>query len=114
MPIKVTNKSPHAEAAQNLTAEDVKTTETVKTTGGQEATPPEIAQEHTPVPVSALYERIEVGTSFKMPVAEYTMLEFRITRSMPCEPEKVEETFDACREWVEGKLNLLIEEQSEN
>lgn len=60
------------------------------------------------------FERIDVGMSFKMPVAEYTMLEFSVRRSVPFNPEDTDPdtVFGETKAWVEGKLNSLIEEQS--
>jgi hypothetical protein len=69
--------------------------------------PVNIATHITPV------ERIDIGMSFKMPVASYTMLEFSVRRSVPFDPvtTSADTVFDETKAWVEAKLNALIEEQ---
>lgn len=109
--------SPHDQAADQIETEVALTT----TKGGEV-----LDQKHThqsePVPPTASplpYERIDVGMSFKMPVADYTMLEFNIRRSVPfqqggstTETEAMaNQVFADAKAWVEGKLNQLIEEQ---
>lgn len=70
-------------------------------------------EEGAMVTLPKVYETIEVGMSFKMPVASYTMLEFSVRRTTPFNPAEADadSVFDATREWVETKLNGLIEEQ---
>lgn len=65
-----------------------------------------------PMPVQT-FERIDVGMSFKMPVASYTMLEFSVRRSVPYDPKLKDPdiVFTEVKTWVEAKLNALIEEQ---
>lgn len=104
-------QSPHEQAAADITTETSKTL----TKGGEV-----LNQDHTSLseqgphyPPQVALERIEVGTSFKMPVADYTMLEFSVKRSIPFPTGEgmVEVIFEECKTWVEAKLNQMIEEQ---
>jgi hypothetical protein len=108
MPINIgTKPSPHGEAAQEITEVQTKTI-----TDGEEQV---VSHEHeaTPVQMAAPFEVIDVGISFRMPVAQYTMLEFTVRRSVPFNPlsQDPDAVFEATKTWVEGKLNAIIAEQ---
>jgi len=116
MPISVKNaplnpaSGPHAEAAAEMVSETTKT----KTEAGN---PDPVDQSHEmesePISLPHPYEVLELGMSFKMPVASYTMLEFSVRRSVPYSPleEDPDEVFGKTKQWVEDKLNGLIAEQ---
>lgn len=122
MAIKIKNPAPQEQASAHDEAAATIETEVSKTTTKSGVDGP-LAQEvdktsepvNIPVPVQ-VFERIEVGMSFKMPVASYTMLEFSVRRSVPYDPTIVtaDEVFDDVKGWVEAKLNALIEEQQPN
>ena len=108
MAINVGKKpSPHGEAAQDLTE-----VQTKKIKNGEEELTAHEAKS-VPVALPPLYETLEVGVSFRMPVAQYTMLEFTVRRNRPFDPEKTDadKFFDETKEWVEKKLNSIIAEQ---
>jgi len=122
MAIKIHEKAPapeqapdqasaHDEAAAEIQTEIGKT----MTEAGTEKEPlsQTIQTESIPVNLAFPFERIEVGMSFKMPVASYTMLEFSVRRSVPFNPVETnaDTVFDSTHKWVEEKLNQLIEEQ---
>lgn len=106
MPVNIGKKTPHGQAATEVSKTITKAGE-----------PEPVAQEHEytneVVQLSTPYEVLEFGASFKMPVASYTMLEFSVRRTVPFNPveKDVDTVFDETREWVEGKLNTLIAEQ---
>lgn len=106
-----TGASAHDEAAAAIESEVATTT----TKSGVEAPLAQDVQKTTePVHLTVTaYERIDVGMSFKMPVASYTMLEFSVRRSVPFDPATTDadEVFATAKSWVEGKLNDLIAEQ---
>ena len=107
-----TAKSPHGQAAASLEEEVSKTTLEAGPNGEEEKTK-EMDYQSTPVHMATPYETIEVGTSFKMPVAQYTMLEFTVRRSVPFNPLETDADtiFDETKVWVEAKLNAIIAEQ---
>lgn len=106
MGIKVSKKGPHGAAAEEIT----EVSKTEHKDGESEIVDHEY--ESKPVVLPQM-EIIEVGTSFKMPVAQYTMLEFSVKRTMPFNPEEksADEVFDTLKDWVESKLNAMIEDQ---
>lgn len=108
---KDVSESAHAEAAA-----EIETTVGKTLTKAGEDKPVQDDFEHTSEPVNIMppYERIEVGMSFKMQVASFTMLEFRITRSVPYQVPQVDpdQVFSDTHKWVEDKLNNLIAEQN--
>lgn len=109
MPIEI--KSAHAAAAEQMPPADEKSavkTQTNVDTG--DAVSEMVEQSSTPVSSDAT-ERVTVGMSFKMPIAQYTMLEFSVARTMAFTPDQsADAVFDEAKDWVEGKINALIEE----
>lgn len=103
------------QSAHDQAAEAIETQVTTTSTKGGEVINQNAEGDSEPIMTvpNIQYERIEVGMSFKMPVADYTMLEFSIRRSVPYDPTTVEadDVFDQTRGWVEAKLNAMIEEQ---
>lgn len=115
MAIKIKNNpameegaSAHAEAADQITT-DVSMT---ATKNGEIVDQSHDAQSEAVKP-NPLYEYISVGTSFKMPVADYTMLEFSVRRTVPFDPLQIDpdKVFEETKTWVEAKMNSMIEEQ---
>jgi len=108
--------SPHEEAAASIETEVAKT---LTKTGTEAPLMEDIQSESEPVNFQGaplhLIERMEVGMSFKMPVAPYTMLEFMVKRSVPFNSIEIspDTVFDQTKAWVEAKLNQLIEEQQQ-
>ena len=112
MAIKIQNapaNSPHDEAAESIESEV--TTETTK--DGETLDSSMDSHSEPVLNTGPPMERIEVGMAFKMPVAQYTMLEFSVKRSTPFDPltTSPDAVFEDTRVWVEGKLNELIAEQ---
>ena len=109
MAIKIgTLPSPHDAAAAEIQSEVVTTM-----SENNEETDKKVEFQSEPVQFQHPWEAIEVGTSFKMPVAAYTMLEFSVRRYVPYDPVTTDPdtVFEEARAWVEGKLNAVIEEQ---
>lgn len=120
MPIQVAKSKPaqpHQEAADEMEAPATESSVSKATIEQGETTSYEHENESAPVegPVSEPMERIEVGMAFRMPVAQYTMLEFTVRRSVPYSPLQAnpDDVFESTHKWVEEKLNLLIAEQQE-
>ena len=113
MAIKITSTPPamsaHEEAAASIETEIT----TIATQKGEPVETHDVTSEPLyGIPPNP--EIIGVTMGFKMPVAPYTMLEFRITRSRPVDPsldEDADSVFGGLKTWVEDKLNSLIEEQ---
>lgn len=114
MAIKIKTLPPE-QSAHDEAAAAIETTVATTTTKSGQADPIDQTVEHSSEPLNTggvPFERIEVGMSFKMPVASYTMLEFSIRRSVPFPVgEDPDAVFEATHKWVEDKLNLLIEKQ---
>ena len=113
---KVAEESAHGDAAAAIETEikAVQTnTELDPSTNIQHADILHYEKTSEPVQIAEAYERIEVGTSFKMPVASYTMLEFSVKRSVPylISQRDPDEVFEEVRAWVETKINKMIEDQ---
>ena len=105
----------HGEGAVMLETEVASTT-TSKAGGKEEIIDQQY--EHTSEPVHPMptpYETVTVGMAFKLPIAQYTMLEFSVYRSVPFDPLQgdADTTFDQTHAWVESKLNAMIEEQQQ-
>lgn len=102
----------HGEALKQAVAEN--TTEISTTTTKAGAAEP-LSHTHDmqvePVLITPLHDQIEVGMSFKMPVASFTMLEFSVKRMVHCLPEEADQTYEDTKAWVETRLNTLIEAQ---
>jgi hypothetical protein len=56
-------------------------------------------------------ERLAVAMGFKMPVAEYVMVEFRVERVTHHAPGDEDAAFEENKKWVEDKINGLVSEQ---
>lgn len=111
-----TKPSPHEEAAQAIegTVETAQITEVPNKEPTEEITHHETTSEPVQMnPTLSVPELIDVAVAFKMPVAQYTMLEFRVRRVVPFDPDvhDAEAVFEMAKEWVEGKLNAIIAEQ---
>ena len=109
MAIKIgTLPSPHGEAAMDMTE-----TKVTETTSEGEETVTKHESDAVPVHIPGPYDVLSVGVSFRMPVAQYTMLEFTVSRSRAFDPVKDDENevFQQTKKWVEDKLNSVIAEQ---
>lgn len=112
------DQGPHAEAADAIHTEVSAVTTSTKTGEILDEKHESSADPQHFAP-AALIGVIRVGMSFKMPVAQYTMLELSVSRSIPYQtkPDPVEDeaeadaVFEVGKAWVEGKLNALIGEQ---
>ncbi len=121
MPIKIktpppaaVEQSPHAQAAAEyppIPAEDI-ATETMTVTGEGGVLDQQADVNTTHVLMPPTHERMRVGMSFKMPVAPYTMVEFRVERDVPVAvTDDIDAAFDLVKGWVEARINELVEEQ---
>lgn len=112
MPINVKTASPHDEAAANIETEVTGEKHDLQT--GEASI---VEHSHAPAQADQAAEKdfIEVGMAFKMPVAQYTMLEFTVRRRVHFDPlqDDDEDVYAQTKEWVEGKINALIAEQQE-
>lgn len=102
--------SPHGAQASMLAAMETQETATAETPAGPNVITATY-MEHIPVPVQ--HERVAVSMAFKMPVAPYTMIEFRVSRDKPCAPGDVDVTFEELKAWVDDRVNELVQEQQE-
>jgi adenosyl cobinamide kinase/adenosyl cobinamide phosphate guanylyltransferase len=121
MAIKIVNpptgadQSPHAEAAANLTGTDVTTVTTSQEnedTGESDVVSHEMDTKNVFLTVPDK-ERVTVGMEFKMPLAQYVMIKFYVSRATDCDPENVDAIYDQNKGWVEARINALIEEQQQ-
>lgn len=124
MAIKIKNNppaakagGPHADAAADMAGAADTITETITETntkdGPDTLVNEDVNQVVNMVQVPASHDLIAVGMGFKMPVAEYTMIEFYVQRTTPCATDAADDTYTATKDWVEGRLNELVEEQQE-
>ena len=107
--------SPHAEAAQQLGTDVTTETITKVTTvdGVEEAEVLSHTQDTTHHYVPPKKDTITVGMEFKMPLAQYVMITFQIARASDCAPEEADDIYVARKDWVESRINALIEEQQQ-
>ena len=131
MPINITEelvKTPHQTAADELgpvdeqsdmPTQEMATTEMVETENVESGETSLKSYEKVTEPVTVVHEnyceRVEVGVSFRMPVAEYTMLEFTVRRTVPFDNREMDAdtVFEHTKKWVEDRVNQMIGEQSQ-
>lgn len=110
MAITIKNQTAHEAALQPL-LDGTTETKTTTATGGDD--PPHIeteqAVEHVMAPPD--WEQITVGMGFKLPIAQYTMVEFTVSRTKPSAPDEVDATYDEVKNWVEERMNQLVADQ---
>ena len=56
---------------------------------------------------------VNVGLSFTQNLGDYNSLKMSVSLAMPCKHAEIDEVYDYVKEWVETKLNGLVEENKQ-